>query len=762
MKFGRYIKDAAIPEWESKYVNYKALKKILKKLPRFEASQSSLMRRKISRSRSESPQSQSTANSKSEKSMKEETREEEVKIEKIPGSHVEMSDLGVEELEPLRPSYKIISDPSTGVKRVFYIPVVTKNIQSLKDSLDTDEIQDDEMHLRSLIPESVKNDPVVGPIEQEFFNFLEGEIEKSANFFLENVKKLSDQVDSLLESTRERIMPSEDGKSSQTDSNQIKVKIETLKAKLKSVGSRNEVKQAFREVYHGLCLIKNFHIVNYLAVCKILKKHDKVSIWKRSTPIVLSRLQSEDPSVLWPQLNPIPKMMGTLERIFPKYIDTGKSKEDALESLRNRNTVGLDSAWKTFRAGFASGIVVASFICSLTAFLVWASLDSDFFSSVFFGTGSSGIRKEISSAIPIFRFILLAGLHLFLWGLNVFFFEKKKVNVKFIMDTYPKTFLGFAEIIFISSVLLTFLVLVTIIYILAVNFQDKFSITHPGALHLALFCSFFIALFLPIRRLYWPTRKYFLSKCLSLLLTPFTEIGFEHSFIADQFISAQVALLDVQYSLYYYFSGSFLNYSSTFISRLSYVIPACFVALLPYSWRFGQCCRRYLDDPSGRKFHMLNAIKYFSSIVSIIMSYALRIRRLSGFWTSWLIISILSKIYGFVWDITRDWGFVSINWNYNGRLVYPTLAKGSRFSGTHSVVVIFWNFILRMAFIFNFWLFSDPGRYGEDFLREMSVLFLSVLEIHRRSMWNNYRVENEHYNNCEHFRAFADIPEVLQ
>lgn len=64
-----------------------------------------------------------------------------------------------------------------------------------------------------------------------------------------------------------------------------------------------------------------------------------------------------------------------------------------------------------------------------------------------------------------------------------------------------------------------------------------------------------------------------------------------------------------------------------------------------------------------------------------------------------------------------------------------------------------------MAFILNFWIFTTSASYGASFNREMSVLFLSIMEIYRRGQWNVLRLENEHYNNCGKFRAFKEIPE---
>lgn len=47
----------------------------------------------------------------------------------------------------------------------------------------------------------------------------------------------------------------------------------------------------------------------------------------------------------------------------------------------------------------------------------------------------------------------------------------------------------------------------------------------------------------------------------------------------------------------------------------------------------------------------------------------------------------------------------------------------------------------------------------KKYLENQIVLFLiAVIEIVRRFIWNIFRLENEHLNNCGQFRAVRDIP----
>lgn len=76
-------------------------------------------------------------------------------------------------------------------------------------------------------------------------------------------------------------------------------------------------------------------------------------------------------------------------------------------------------------------------------------------------------------------------------------------------------------------------------------------------------------------------------------------------------------------------------------------------------------------------------------------------------------------------------------------LVYPV---------KYYYVSIIEDFILRFGWTFNLSL-TEVGVIPPDII----TLVLAPLEIFRRFLWNFYRLENEHLNNCGEFRAVRDI-----
>lgn len=64
---------------------------------------------------------------------------------------------------------------------------------------------------------------------------------------------------------------------------------------------------------------------------------------------------------------------------------------------------------------------------------------------------------------------------------------------------------------------------------------------------------------------------------------------------------------------------------------------------------------------------------------------------------------------------------------------------------------------MRCVWIIVFILRFFPSY--KKYLENQIVLFLiAVIEIVRRFIWNIFRLENEHLNNCGQFRAVRDIP----
>ncbi|GMP46527.1 hypothetical protein CsSME_00014643 [Camellia sinensis var. sinensis] len=145
------------------------------------------------------------------------------------------------------------------------------------------------------------------------------------------------------------------------------------------------------------------------------------------------------------------------------------------------------------------------------------------------------------------------------------------------------------------------------------------------------------------------------------------------------------------------------------------------VATIPYVSRLLQ-----KDGMQG-----LNGVKYFITIVALCMriDYSLN-KGVSWNILAW-IASVIVVVFGTYWDLVLDWGLLQ------------------RKSKNRWLIL---NVLLRFV-----WL--QTVFHQVPFLHKQIVaVIVAVLEIIHRGIWNLFRLENEHLNNVDKYRAFKSVP----
>ncbi|KAI9275614.1 EXS family-domain-containing protein [Phascolomyces articulosus] len=173
-----------------------------------------------------------------------------------------------------------------------------------------------------------------------------------------------------------------------------------------------------------------------------------------------------------------------------------------------------------------------------------------------------------------------------------------------------------------------------------------------------------------------------------------------------------------------------------------------FLATLAPWWRFLQCIRRYQD--SSERVHLINAVKYTSTIVATFATGLRRIHRNLNILAStstdiiWILTSMINSSYTSIWDIKMDWGLLqtpSRNFLLRDDLVF--------YKWVYYVAAPL-NVLLRFA-----WALNTAGlTLHSDILGYITAL----MEAYRRIQWNFFRLENEHFNNYADYRAINEIP----
>ncbi|KAG1675108.1 Xenotropic and polytropic retrovirus receptor 1 [Nymphon striatum] len=236
---------------------------------------------------------------------------------------------------------------------------------------------------------------------------------------------------------------------------------------------------------------------------------------------------------------------------------------------------------------------------------------------------------------------------------------------------------------------------------------------------------------------------------------PFFHVGFADFWLADQLNSLVPALLDFEYLVCFYINNvNWVENTETGVCLgevTPYVRPL--IACLPAWFRFAQCLRRYRDSKDAFP-HLVNAGKYSTTFFVVIFSTVYHLTKdpygssYSPFFYIWLGAAVFSSFYAFLWDIKMDWGYFDKNAGENvflrEEIVYSS--KGYYYFS------IIEDFLLRFGWTFSVSLTELGNVHGY-----IVLTVLAPLEVFRRFVWNFFRLENEHLNNCGNFRAVRDI-----
>ncbi|KAL3309469.1 Xenotropic and polytropic retrovirus receptor 1 [Cichlidogyrus casuarinus] len=112
-----------------------------------------------------------------------------------------------------------------------------------------------------------------------------------------------------------------------------------------------------------------------------------------------------------------------------------------------------------------------------------------------------------------------------------------------------------------------------------------------------------------------------------------------------------------------------------------------------------------------------------------------------------ILACLLNTAYCYYWDIFCDWSLVDRN--CSSRLKRDELIY--RFKAYYVVAAIE-DLLIRLNWAIILWL-----TYTEYRALELIKFGGALLEVIRRFIWNFFRLENEHLNNCGQFRAVRDI-----
>jgi hypothetical protein len=116
----------------------------------------------------------------------------------------------------------------------------------------------------------------------------------------------------------------------------------------------------------------------------------------------------------------------------------------------------------------------------------------------------------------------------------------------------------------------------------------------------------------------------------------------------------------------------------------------------------------------------------------------------------WIITSLISSTYKLIWDLKMDWELLSRHARENKYLREQIIYSKKN----DYYISIILNILFRYIWMIN--IFLHLNTLFAEYLNIIGFTF-ALIEIFRRFIWNCFRLENEHLNNCGEFRAVRDI-----
>lgn len=487
------------------------------------------------------------------------------------------------------------------------------------------------------------------------------------------------------------------------------------------------LKKAFVEFYNKLRLLKSYSFLNILAFSKIMKKYDKIASRHASK----SYMKMVDNSYLGSS-DEVSKLIERVEVIFIKHF-SNSNRSKGMNILRPK--AKREKHRVTFSMGFLVGCTFALIIALILIIRARKILDKE------------GKVLYMETMFPLYSLFGFVVLHMVLYAVCIYFWRRYRVNYPFIFGFKQGTELGYKEILLVGfciSLLALACVLANLDMEMDPVTKEYKAITE--LLPLVLLGVLVALMLCPFNIIYRSSRFFLLVSLFHCLFAPLYKVTLPDFLLADQLSSQIQALRSFEFYICYYGWGDYkhrLNScgDSDIFNTFSYIIAA-----LPFWWRFLQCLRRLYDE--GDIMQGYNGLKYFSIIVAVSTRTAYTLSHANSWKIIAWITSIGATIVSTYWDIVFDWGLFqrnSKNWLLRDKLLVPHK------SVYYAAVVL--NVLLRLAWmqtVLNFKIFSLHT--------QMMIALVAILEIIRRSMWNFFRLENEHLNNVGKFRAFKSVP----
>uniref|UniRef100_A0A0N5AD05 SPX domain-containing protein n=1 Tax=Syphacia muris TaxID=451379 RepID=A0A0N5AD05_9BILA len=516
-----------------------------------------------------------------------------------------------------------------------------------------------------------------------------------------------------------------------------------------------QLKLAFSEFYLSLVLVQNYQQLNALGFRKILKKHDKLIGNERGLDWRINRVEKSSFFLN----REIETLISNVETSVINELEAG-NRQAGMKRLKVPPLNEKEKASTTFSLGFFLG----------SSIILWFVIVFTYF--------GSAVRPDEPKwvAVRLFRGMLLFFLSVLLCGVNMYGWASAGVNHVLIFEVDPRNHLSYQSLMEIAS----FMCMLWSFGVLGYFYSPLMKLP-PFLFPLLLMVICFIIMFNPLKKpekFFRRNSRFWLIKhCFNCFTAPLHYVTFPDFWLGDQMNSLTTSFLDFQYFVCFY--ATEVDYSNGWLSLRTVNVTAsedvpwgfvdintgrdkctsasgvrAFVSIIPALVRFLQCVRRFRDTQRTHP-HLVNAGKYATTFMVVAFKslnhWAEKVDSTAAtvFFYLWIFAYIVSFTFTFLWDVFMDWGLIDSRSPKDSPFLREEMIYGSKW---YYYLAIAQDFILRLSWVLNVSL-GEAWTLDSDYL----TCITAPLEVFRRFIWNYFRLENEHVNNCGQFRVVRDI-----
>lgn len=335
---------------------------------------------------------------------------------------------------------------------------------------------------------------------------------------------------------------------------------------------------------------------------------------------------------------------------------------------------------------------------------------------LFWGSSAVGIVYLLISSgrypLHISALLFLPFMALGLFSLNSYVFKSSYVNYRFVFQFDKRTALHECQYFALTGLLAFTFVFTTIV----ATSSSKMLLVLPLIVALIVALDPFPWPWL------WPHSRFWMLKTLFRIFSaPLFSVEFKDFFVNDHLISLSP-----------FFQGV-LRSSGLASDHVSVKL----IPIVPYIPRILQCFRRYFD--TKMPLNLLNSLKYSFITITIVIKCFVSNQK--------IVLTLLQctcSLFSLYWDNVMDFGFLQLDAK---NILLRNELVVFRYKAIYYYMLLF-NVLARFTWIV-------PAYYGKS--GEMVTFTLALIEVVRRFHWSFLRIEYEHLNNCNSFRAVDNL-----